>query len=35
MFRGLREIYGQHHRPTEGTIHRIVEKFETTGLVVD
>ena len=29
------QIHGQHHRPTEGTIRRIVEKFETNGSVVD
>ena len=34
-FRVLREIYGQHHLLIEGTIHRIVEKFETTGSVMD
>ena len=34
-FRARRQIYSQHHRPTEGTIRRIVKKFETTGLVVD
>ena len=34
MFRVLREIYGQHHRSAEGTIRRIVDKFETTGLMV-
>ena len=34
-FRARHEIYGQHHCPTEGTIRRIVEKFETTGLVMD
>ena len=28
-FRVLREIYGQHYRSTEGTIRRIVGKFET------
>ena len=33
--RALCEIYGQHHHPTEGTIRRIVEKFETIGSVVD
>ena len=25
-FRALREFYDQHHRPTEGTIRRIVRK---------
>ena len=35
MFHTLREIYGQPYRPTEGTIRRSVEKFETTGLVMD
>ena len=34
-FGTLCEIYGQHHRLIEDTIRRIVEKFETTGLVVD
>ena len=33
--RALREIYGQHHCPAEGTIRRIVGKFETTSSVVD
>ena len=32
--RVLRQIYGHHHRPTDGIIRRIVEKFETTGSVV-
>ena len=35
MFRARRQIYGQHHRHTEGTSHRIVDKFETSGSVVD
>ena len=35
MFRARREIYDRHHRPTEGTIRRIVDKFETTGSVTD
>ena len=34
-FRARREIYGQHHRHTEGTSRQIVEKFETTGSMVD
>ena len=34
-FRTLHEIYGQHHRSTEGTTRRIVRKFETTDSVVD
>ena len=34
-FRIRRQIYIQHHRHTEGTIRRIVDKFETTGSVVD
>ena len=33
--RAPREIYGQHHRSTEGTVRRIVKKFETTGSMVD
>lgn len=34
-FRALREIYGQHNRPTERSLYRLVEKFEQTGSVVD
>ena len=33
--RARREIYGQHHLPTEGTTRRIVRKFETIGSVVN
>ncbi|CAK9831720.1 Transposable element Tc3 transposase [Anthophora retusa] len=34
-FRALRSIYGQHKRPTELTIRRLVQKFESTGSIVD
>ena len=34
-FRKLRDIYGRHNRPSESTIHRIVERFQRTGSVAD
>lgn len=34
-FRNLRTNFGQHNRPNERTIRRIVEKFEATGSVWD
>lgn len=34
-FRALREIYGQHNRPTERSLYRLVQKFEQTGSVAD
>lgn len=34
-FRALREIYGQHNRPTELTIRNLIQKFESNGSVCD
>lgn len=33
--RALRPFYGRHNRPTERTIRRVVDKFESTGSVND
>ena len=34
-FRALRELFGQHNRPTESAIGKIVRKFKHTGSVAD
>ena len=34
-FRALREYFGQHNRPNEATISRLIMKFEQTGSVGD
>lgn len=33
-FRALRLIYGQHDRPAESTIRRLINKFERTRLQI-
>ena len=34
-FRALRDFFGQHNRPTESAIGKIVRKFKQTGSVAD
>lgn len=34
-FRALRDFFGQHNRPTESAIGKIVKKFKQTGSVAD
>ena len=34
-FRALHEFFGQHNRPTESAIGKIVHKFKQTGSVAD
>ena len=34
-FRALREFYGRNNRPAESTIHRLVNKFQSSGTLTD
>ena len=34
-FSALREFYGRNNRPAKSTIHRLVNKFESSGTVTD